>query len=77
MTPFPAQVTREYGGSGASDRQWMYVAYHGMRRFAKALAGFFREQVVQIAAFLMGPDKSNRHFAAGANLALQAFADFP
>jgi hypothetical protein len=31
---------------------------------------------MQIAAFLMRPKKGNRDLAAGADLALQAFADF-
>jgi hypothetical protein len=41
------------------------------------LPRFLVKQVMQIPAFLMGAKKSNRHFAAGADLAFQVFADFP
>jgi hypothetical protein len=41
------------------------------------LTGFLFKQVMQITAFLMWSEKSNRHLAAGADDALQAFADFP
>jgi hypothetical protein len=46
----------------------------GIRR--RALTRFFLKQVVQVAAFLMWPQKSNRHFAAGTDLRLQSLADF-
>jgi hypothetical protein len=37
---------------------------------------FFFEEMMQIAAFLMGSKKCDGDFAAGTNFALQAFADF-
>jgi hypothetical protein len=41
------------------------------------LPRFLVKQVMQIPAFLMGAKKSKRHFAAGADVAFQVFADFP
>jgi hypothetical protein len=36
----------------------------------------FLEQMVQVSSFLMRSEKSDRNFAAGANLAFEAFANF-
>ena len=40
-----------------------------------SLASFLRNQVMQISALLVWAEESNRNFAAGADLTLEAFAD--